>query len=413
MYEQETYQTRKMYNHPAVSMEQELKTVNVTQMKVIGIGGAGCNAINRMIDDGIRNVDFVAVNTDVQALSKSKSETVFQIGAKLTKGLGAGAQPEIGEQAALENNEDIKKLLDGSDMVFITAGMGGGTGTGAAPIFAKIAKEIGALTVAVVTLPFEMEGKQRYRTAQEGIERLKEHVDTLLVISNSRINQVIDSSTSVKEAFKKIDEVLKQAVEGISTIIGDTGEINVDFADVRTILANRGEALMGIGIANGDSKGVKAAKMALENPLIENSSFKNAGAVLYNIVAGKDLTMREFDAASQTILQFCKEDAQLIAGLTIDPNLKERVKIIIIATDFQKENDIKGVDDIISAEDIFTTKKIVRLNEAHEERKVKLHSQRKFRVFSNNDSSFERGFDTDENELEKPAYMRMQKRKMG
>jgi cell division protein FtsZ len=384
---------------------------NVTSMKVIGVGGAGCNAINRMIEDGIRNVEFLAVNTDLQVLQNSLAQETMQIGTRLTRGLGAGAKPEIGEKAAQEDMEDIRAKLEGTDMVFITSGMGGGTGTGASPIFAKIAKEVGALTVGVVTMPFEWEGKKRYVAAEEGIEKLKEHVDTLLVISNSRIFKVIDPRTTLKNAFKRIDEVLKQAVEGISTIIGETGFINVDFADVRTILSNKGEAIMGIGVASGNDRSGSAARMALENPLIENSSFTNAGAILYNVVIGPDFGMRELDEASAVISSFCKDDSQIIFGVSIDENLKDKVKIIIVATEFQKIGQEKQSEpEPIPAEDIFVDRgKVVSLSERQRERNRE--TPHKFRVLS---SEKDRSFGTNDNkrteDFELPTYIR--KRKM-
>ena len=344
--------------------ETEKEVRNITKMKVIGIGGAGCNAINRMIEEGIRNVDFIAVNTDVQALDISQAPTKMAIGSRLTRGLGAGAKPEIGAKAAQEDIEDIRASLEGADMIFITAGMGGGTGTGAAPIFAKMAKEVGALTVAVVTLPFEFEGKKRYNIAVEGMKSLKEYVDTMLVISNSRIFKVIERRAGIKDAFNKIDEVLKQAVQGISSIITETGTINVDFADVKTVLSNKGEAIMGIGSSNGENRAVEAAKMALENPLIENTSFRNAGAMLVNIIGGTDFAMNEYDEAARTINEYCREDADIIIGVRIDDNLKDKVRIIIVAADFEAEESTPMDDEAIPAEDIFAGEhKVVDLSQ--------------------------------------------------
>ncbi len=379
---------------------------SVTTMKVIGVGGAGCNAINRMINEGIRNVQFVAVNTDMQALNKSMAQYKLDIGSRLTRGLGAGAKPEIGEKAAQEDIEEIRSMLEGSDMVFITAGMGGGTGTGAAPIFAQVAKEIGALTVAVVTLPFEFEGRKRYNVALEGIERLKEHVDTMLVISNSRIFKVIERRAGVKDAFNKIDEVLKQAVQGISSIISETGEINVDFADVKTVLSNKGEAIMGIGIAHGESRAIEAAKMALENPLIENTTFTNAGAMLVNIIGGSDFTMNEYEEAASTISDYCRDDAEIIIGLRIDENMKDKVRIIIVATDFVQHNNIMEEDEMIPAEDIFEPRKVIQLNE-------KPSIKGKFRPFNSGQSRglMNNAGGSEEVDRDIPAFIR--KRRMG
>ncbi|MGL4394125.1 MAG: cell division protein FtsZ [Brevinema sp.] len=306
-------------------------------LKVLGIGGAGCNAINRMIEDRVSGVEFIAINTDVQVLKKSFANKRIAIGNKITKGLGAGAKPEIGEKAALESADEIRNSIKDTDMVFITAGMGGGTGTGAAPVIAQVAKEAGCLVVAVVTLPFSFEGSKRQRAALEGIDKLKDHVDTMLVISNSRIFEIVEKNTSVKDAFKKIDEVLKQAVQGIAGIISETAIINVDFNDVKTVLANRGEAIMGIGQAKGDGRALKAAEEALANPLIENNTFRQAGAMVAKIIGGSDFDMKEFHEAAQVISTFCREDAEIIMGLDFDENLQDQVRIIIVATDLIRD----------------------------------------------------------------------------
>ncbi|MGL4563037.1 MAG: cell division protein FtsZ [Brevinema sp.] len=308
-----------------------------SSLKVLGIGGAGCNAINRMIEDQVAGVDFIAINTDVQVLKKSFAKKRIAIGNKITKGLGAGAKPEIGEKSAIESVEEIRTSLKNTDMVFITAGMGGGTGTGATPVVAQVAKEIGCLVVAVVTLPFSFEGSKRQKTALEGIDKLKDHVDTMLVISNSRIFEIVEKNTSVKDAFKKIDEVLKQAVQGIAGIISETAIINVDFNDIKTILANRGEAIMGIGQAKGDGRALKAAEEALANPLIENNTFRQAGAMVAKIVGGTDFDMKEFYEAAQAISTFCREDAEIIMGLDFDESLHDQVRIIIVATDLIRD----------------------------------------------------------------------------
>ncbi len=321
----------------------ELENITVGgNLKVLGVGGAGCNAINRMIEDNVAGVEFIAINTDVQVLKKSLAQKCIPIGSKITKGLGAGAKPEIGEKAAIESSEEIRNNLKNTDMVFITAGMGGGTGTGAAPIIAQIAKESGSLVVAVVTLPFSFEGSKRQKAAVEGIDKLKNHVDTMLVISNSRIFEIVEKNTSVKDAFKKIDEVLKQAVQGISGIISDTAIINVDFNDIKTILANRGEAIMGIGQAKGDGRALKAAQEALANPLIENNTFKQSGAMVAKIIGGSDFDMKEFHEAAEAISKFCRPDAEIIIGLDFDENLRDQVRIIIIATDLIRENPNKN-----------------------------------------------------------------------
>jgi len=376
----------------------------LTKIKVIGIGGAGCNAINRMIEDGISNVEFVAVNTDLQVLKNSLAKKTLQIGARSTRGLGAGAKPEVGEKAAQEDIEEIRALLDRTNMVFITAGMGGGTGTGAAPIFAKVAKEIGALTVAVVTIPFDFEGKKRIEIAYQGIAKLKEHVDTMLVISNSRIFKVIERKAGVKQAFHKIDEVLKQAVQGISSIITDVGIINVDFADVKTVLSNRGEAIMGIGIGQGENRAIEAARNALENPLIENSSFKNAGAMLVNIIGGPDFGMVEYDEAAKTIAEYCRPDAEIIIGLNVDNSLKDKVKIIIIATDFTHTS--SSDEEIpLPAESIFEERKVLSLSEIRQERnRIKTPG-------GEGAKSIHRVVESTMDDFETPAFLR--RRKMG
>lgn len=392
------------YGEPRPSQNINKVETNVTKMKVIGIGGAGCNAINRMMDEGVSHVNFIAVNTDAQALANSLAATTLTIGMRSTKGLGAGAKPEVGAKAATEDIEQIRELLEGTDMVFLTAGMGGGTGTGAAPIFAQAAKEVGALTVAVVTLPFDFEGKKRYEVAMEGIAKLKEHVDTLLVINNSRVFKVIERRSNIRDSFKKIDEVLKQAVLGISSIISETGVINVDFADVRTVLSNKGEAIMGIGMGHGENRSIEAAKMALENPLIENSSFKNAGAILINIVGSSDFTMHEFDEAARAIVEYCRDDAEIITGLSIDDNLKDKVKIIIVATDFQKEEPRRKFEEI-PADDIFVKTNIVSLDKISQRDHSKYANVRK-----SYDYEEDREYAAAGEDLDVPAFIRKRKR---
>lgn len=354
-------------NHASADLFSEVNDEPITRIKVVGIGGAGCNAVNRMIQDGLSNVEFVAVNTDLQVLKNSLAKIKMQIGARSTRGLGAGAKPEVGEKAAQEDIEEIKTLFNKTDMIFITAGMGGGTGTGAAPVFAKVAKEMGILTVAVVTLPFDFEGKQRIDRAMQGINKLKENVDTMIVISNSRIFKVIERKAHIKNAFHKIDEVLKHAVQGISSIITDVGIINVDFADVRTVLSNKGEAIMGVGIGEGENRAVEAAKLALENPLIENTSFKNAAAVLVNIVGGNDFSMSEYYEAAQTITEFCRPDAEIIVGVNVDDNLKDKVKIILIATGFQKEEN-EVCKNPLSFDNAIEDRKVLSISEIRRER---------------------------------------------
>ncbi|MGI6643648.1 MAG: cell division protein FtsZ [Bacillota bacterium] len=302
-------------------------------LKVIGVGGGGSNAVNRMVEAGIRGVDFISVNTDAQALNLSLAPTKIQVGASLTRGLGAGANPEVGEKAAQESREEILEHLKGADMVFITAGMGGGTGTGGAPVVAQCAKEVGALTVGVVTKPFSFEGKRRMNTAVQGIQNLQAHVDTLIVIPNDRLLQVVQRDTSIIEAFRIADDVLRHGVQGISDLVCVPGLINLDFADVRTIMMDTGSALMGIGIGHGENRAVDAAKQAISSPLLE-TGIDGARAVLMNITGGSDLGLFEVDAATETVMQAADPDANIIWGAVIDDDLEDTVQITVIATGF-------------------------------------------------------------------------------
>ncbi|HNX28472.1 MAG TPA: cell division protein FtsZ [Syntrophomonadaceae bacterium] len=304
-------------------------------IKVIGIGGGGSNAINRMIEAGVKGIEFIAVNTDAQALYLSKAEKKIQAGEKLTKGLGAGADPEIGRKAAEENTEEIKKALQGADMVFVTAGMGGGTGTGGAAIIARIAKELGALTVGVVTKPFSFEGRKRNSQAETGIQTLREEVDSLITIPNDRLLQVVDKHTAFNDAFKIADDILRQGVQGISDLIAVPGLINCDFADVQTIMQNTGSALMGIGRASGESRAAEAARMAISSPLLE-TSIEGARGVLFNITGGSDLTLFEINEAAEIIHSAADEEANIIFGANIDENLGDEVRVTVIATGFNK-----------------------------------------------------------------------------
>ncbi len=307
---------------------------NPAVIKVVGIGGAGCNAVNRMIDSGLQGVNFVAVNTDTQALHKSKAETTIQIGEKLTKGLGAGGNPEVGQKSAEESLEMIEKQLQGADMVFITAGMGGGTGTGAAPIIAKAAKLQGALTVGVVTKPFTFEGRKRKEHADLGIRFLKNYVDSLVVVPNDKLLQIADKNTSMLQAFGLADEVLKQGVEGISSLISESGIINLDFADVKTVMSDRGIAHMGVGSASGEDRVTKAIQNAVESPLLE-TSVKGAKAVLLNVMGGYDLGMLEFNEAADYIANEAHPDAIIIVGTTVREDLADTIKVTVIATGFE------------------------------------------------------------------------------
>lgn len=312
------------------------QTSNFAKIRVIGVGGGGGNAIASMIQhNNIQGVDFVAINTDAQALLRNPAMTKVQIGENLTKGLGSGGDPEIGRQAAEESAEKIKDMLEGSDMVFLTCGMGGGSGTGATPVVAKVAKEVGALTVAVVTKPFTFEGTRRMVAAEEGIENLKDKVDTLIVIPNQRIMDVVDRKLSLLEAFKVADSVLGQGVQGISEIITLPGLVNVDFADVRTIMSNAGSALMGIGTGIGENRAQAAARAAIASPLLE-VTMDGARGVLFNIVGGNDLTMTEVDEAAKIISSSADPDANIIFGATIDETMHDQIRITVVATGFDQ-----------------------------------------------------------------------------
>src|SRR6187431_3105630 len=303
-------------------------------IKVVGIGGGGTNAVNRMVDAGLRGVEFIAANTDAQALQMCDADIKLHIGANLTKGLGAGANPQIGFGAAAESRDDIKEALKGADMVFVTAGEGGGTGTGAAPVIAEIAKnEIGALTVGVVTRPFTFEGAQRQRQAQEGIDRLREMVDTLITIPNERLLSIVERRTSILDAFREADNVLRQGVQGITDLITIPGLINLDFADVRTIMQDAGSALMGIGQATGESRAAEAAKAAVSSPLLEQS-VEGATGILLNITGGKDLGLFEVNEAAEIITAAADKNSNIIFGSVIDDSMQDEVRVTVIATGF-------------------------------------------------------------------------------
>ncbi|MGY3766510.1 cell division protein FtsZ [Vagococcus vulneris] len=307
-------------------------TVNTgAVIKVIGVGGAGGNAVNRMIDEGVKGVEFIVANTDVQALQHSKAETVIQLGPKFTKGLGAGSLPDIGEKAANESEDQIAEALKGADLVFITAGMGGGTGTGAAPIVAGIAKEQGALTVGVITRPFSFEGPKRSRFASEGISELKDNVDTLVIISNNRLLEIVDKKTPMLEAFREADNVLRQGVQGISDLITSPGYVNLDFADVKTVMENQGTALMGIGVANGEDRVIEATRKAIASPLLE-TSIEGAEQVLLNITGGLDMTLFEAQDASEIVGSATGGDVNIILGTSVNEQLGDEIIVTVIAT---------------------------------------------------------------------------------
>jgi len=321
----------------------------VATIKVIGVGGAGNNAVNRMIEADIKGVEFIAVNTDKQALQKSKAPTKIQIGEKITRGLGAGANPDIGAQAAEESRSEIGEALRGADMVFVTAGMGGGTGTGAAAIVAGTAKEMGILTIAVVTKPFTFEGKKRLAQAERGIENLKGKVDSLVVIPNDKLLQIIDRKTSIVEAFKMADDILRQGVQGISDLIAIEGLVNLDFADVKTIMLNRGMAHMGIGRASGENRAEDAAKQAIQSPLLE-TSIEGARGVIINITGGSDLGLQEINTAAELVQRSVDPEANIIWGSVIDESLGDEIVITVIATGFETEAPLTsiGVESLVS-----------------------------------------------------------------
>jgi cell division protein FtsZ len=322
-------------------LDFDLEMETLAQIKVIGVGGGGSNAVNRMIEGGIQGVEFIAVNTDYQALNLSKAQHKLQIGGKLTRGLGAGANPEVGKKAAEESREQIENALRGADMVFVTAGMGGGTGTGAAPVIAEIAKEIGALTVGVVTRPFTFEGRKRAQQADNGIAALKEKVDTLIVIPNDRLLEIVDKNTPMLEAFREADNVLRQGVQGISDLIAVPGLINLDFADVKTIMTERGSALMGIGIATGENRASEAAKKAICSPLLE-TSIDGARGVLMNITGGANLSLYEVNEAADIVASASDAEVNMIFGAVINENLKDEIVVTVIATGFEDSQQQAG-----------------------------------------------------------------------
>lgn len=316
-------------------LEFDTNMEELAKIKVIGVGGGGNNAVNRMIEHGVEGVEFIAVNTDAQALNLSKAETKVQIGTKLTRGLGAGANPEVGKKAAEESKEQLEEVLSGADMIFVTAGMGGGTGTGAAPVIAQVAKELGALTVGVVTRPFSFEGRRRSNQAVSGIDTLKSNVDTLIVIPNDRLLEIVDKNTPMLEAFREADNILRQGVQGISDLIAKPGLINVDFADVKTIMFDKGSALMGIGVATGETRATEAAKKAISSPLLE-TSIDGAHGILMNITGGTNLSLYEVQEAADLVTNAADEEVNVIFGSVINENLNDEIVVTVIATGFDE-----------------------------------------------------------------------------
>lgn len=319
-------------------MDKKLEMDQIAKIKVIGVGGGGCNAVNRMIDSGLRGVEFIVANTDLQVLNTSRAETKLQIGKTITDGLGAGANPEVGREAALESKEEIEDTLRGADMVFVTCGLGGGTGTGAAPVIAEIAQSLGCLTVAIVTKPFKFEGKKRMDHALVGLDELKKYVDTIVVIPNDRLRDLIDKSTPMVDAFKEVDNVLRLAVQSISDLISVPGLVNLDFADVKNIMENRGGALIGIGIGYGENRAIEAAKQAVNNPLLE-TKIGGATDCIINITGGNSLTLFEAEDAAEVIRAAANTDVNIIFGAVVNESLTDEVVVTVIATGFEDESD--------------------------------------------------------------------------
>ncbi len=326
---------------------QDLARDQIAKIKVIGAGGGGCNAVNRMIESGVGGVDFIVANTDLQVLNVSKAETKLQIGKTISEGLGAGGNPEVGREAALESKKEIEEALAGADMVFVTCGLGGGTGTGAAPIIAEIAQDQGALTVAIVTKPFKFEGRKRMEQAEVGLEELRKHVDTIIVIPNDRLRDIIDRTTPMLEAFKEVDNVLRRGVQSISDLIAVSGLVNLDFADVKAVMQNRGNAIIGIGIGVGEDRAVEAAKQAVASPLLENT-IDGATDAIINITGGNSLTLFEAEDAAEVVRNAANTDINTIFGAVINENLNDEVIVTVIATGFDDDREQVGTisDDL-------------------------------------------------------------------
>ena len=323
----------------------DLERDQIAKIKVIGVGGGGCNAVNRMIESGVGGVDFIVANTDLQVLNASRAETKLQIGKSITEGLGAGANPEIGREAALESKKEIEEALSGADMVFVTCGLGGGTGTGAAPIVAEIAQEQGALTVAIVTKPFKFEGRKRMEQAEVGLEELKKHVDTIIVIPNDRLRDMIDRTTPILDAFKEVDNVLRRGVQSISDLIAVSGLVNLDFADVKAVMQNRGNAIIGIGIGVGEDRAIEAAKQAVASPLLE-TTIDGATDAIINITGGNTLTLFEAEDAAEVVRNAANTDINTIFGAVINENLNDEVIVTVIATGFDDAREqIGGLEE--------------------------------------------------------------------
>lgn len=329
--------------------ELEESATQNARMKVVGVGGGGGNAVNRMIEERLEGVEFISVNTDAQALLSSKSDVKIQIGKKLTRGLGAGARPEVGRQAIEENRDEVSRVLANADLVFITCGMGGGTGTGAAPVVAELAREVGALTVGIVTRPFLFEGRKRMRQAEQGISEMRKHVDTMIVVPNERLLAVVGKGIPFQDALKKADEVLLHATQGISSLVSVTGLVNVDFADVRTVMQNGGSALMGTGMGRGDNRAMEAAQQAISSPLLDNISVSGATGVLVNITGGQDLTLGEVHQINEIVHDAVGDDAEIIFGAVHEPAMQGEIRVTVIATGFDREMQASGLSGMASS----------------------------------------------------------------
>ena len=377
-------------------------------LKVVGVGGAGGNAVNRMITSGMQGVDFIAINTDAQDLENNPAEHKIQIGKNLTKGLGAGANSNVGKNAVEADSEVIYNLLEGADMAFITGGMGGGTGTGAAPVVSQISRELGILTVGIVTIPFKFEGPKRYNRALEGIAEMKKSCDTLIAIPNQKLLSVVDKSTTLPEAFQMADGILHQAAKGISDLINVHGMINLDFADVETIMKNMGEAIMGTGIAQGEERAALAAQQAISSPLLDNASIAGAQGVLVNITGGENITLHEIDEATSIILEEAGESANIIVGAVIDPNMKDNIQVTVISTGFNTMN--------MEIEINKKVEKSIPTRELQELENKPLHAQKEESPVESNEENQNRMVFDDtqesptiyEKRLEVPAFLRKQ-----
>ena len=376
------------------------------KLRVVGVGGGGNNALNNMITAGLKGVEFIAANTDLQALEHSKARVHLQLGQNLTRGLGAGADPEVGRQAALEDRDKIKELISGSDMVFVTAGLGGGTGTGGAPVIAEVAKEVGALTVAVVTKPFDFEGKRRFKQAEYGVEELKKVVDTLIVIPNTRLRSLAPKNARFEDMLKKADEVLLYAVRGISDLIITPGLINLDFADVRTVMGEMGVALMGTGEASGDDRALQAATRAINNPLLEDITIDGARGVLVNITASDEITIDEVSEASTFIQEAAHEDANIIWGTVIDTTMEERMRVTVIATGIGQAEEVREVRRVAVAGGGGREMDISEIDENNV--RIYRRSSASLRGISSPGSQGGRPMNSDSSDLDWPAFLRRQ-----